>query len=302
MNSAQIRYFVETMRCGSYSRAADRQFVTSRAVSKGVHSLEEEIGRILFDTKDGIATPTKFAFAYLEPAVAFLDALDRLEAFPGRYHDHPVACKAVIRLGVSTFYARGSYYSDDDIQKAANALVEPIRCDIMRSLNGNCLYALVSGSLDAAIVLGKHNLEGCSCTTLFTHGLLAAVSECHSLARKDAIELSSFDGKDVALPLDLAYFYPLLEGTLADRGIAPRYIDVGVEPEDHQRFLDGGGIVLVTKQATLHETLHGVCLREISAPDQIALPVCFIYRKDSQNAEQIELLLNQLVRMTPAFM
>lgn len=108
VNSRQIRYFVEVVRCKSYTKAAERLFVTPRAVSKGIHGLEGEIGNKLFVNDNGSIVPTKFALGYMEPALGLLDALEALESCP---HQRPSSTSLPKPL-ISITNSRGpDYYS-----------------------------------------------------------------------------------------------------------------------------------------------------------------------------------------------
>ena len=44
MNTAALTYFLETCRCGSFSEAAERLYLSPQGISKAVRTLEEELG------------------------------------------------------------------------------------------------------------------------------------------------------------------------------------------------------------------------------------------------------------------
>jgi DNA-binding transcriptional LysR family regulator len=68
MNNRQLEYFAETVKLKSFTKAANKLFVTQSALSKAIQSLESELGTVLIDrgakdfqlTRDG---ETVFVYA-----------------------------------------------------------------------------------------------------------------------------------------------------------------------------------------------------------------------------------------------
>lgn len=73
MNIVYLEYFVAAVRVNSFKQAAGKLFVTPQAVSKGIGSLEKELGITLFE-KDGRGVKATGAALAIEPfAVHILD-------------------------------------------------------------------------------------------------------------------------------------------------------------------------------------------------------------------------------------
>ncbi|MDO4206170.1 MAG: LysR family transcriptional regulator, partial [Lachnospiraceae bacterium] len=49
MTFLQIEYFIEIVRSGSFTRAAEKLFVTHQALSLQIQAMEKELGMPLFD-------------------------------------------------------------------------------------------------------------------------------------------------------------------------------------------------------------------------------------------------------------
>ena len=49
MNNRQLEYFAETVKLKSFTKAANKLFVTQSALSKAIQSLESELGTVLID-------------------------------------------------------------------------------------------------------------------------------------------------------------------------------------------------------------------------------------------------------------
>ena len=76
MNNRQLEYFAETVKLKSFTKAANKLFVTQSALSKAIQSLESELGTVLIDrgakdfqlTRDG-----ETVFVYASEILDFFD-------------------------------------------------------------------------------------------------------------------------------------------------------------------------------------------------------------------------------------
>lgn len=86
MNLNQLYYALEINRLGSFSRAAQTLYISQSALSKSIHTLEEELEQEIFlRNMDGI-TATDFGRAFLLEAEAVMRHTDRIKelAFQAR--------------------------------------------------------------------------------------------------------------------------------------------------------------------------------------------------------------------------
>jgi DNA-binding transcriptional LysR family regulator len=80
MDDQKIRCFLETAHTLSFTKAADRLFISQSAVSRSVHALEDELGITLFDrnSKNVVLTPAgKVMMDGLEPIMQRMSALHK---------------------------------------------------------------------------------------------------------------------------------------------------------------------------------------------------------------------------------
>jgi len=85
----ELSAFVEVARWNSFSRAAEKLFVTQPAISAKIRSLEEEVGARLFDRSGGKVSLTaagkafqKYAEEALEARRAIIASLAEMERVP----------------------------------------------------------------------------------------------------------------------------------------------------------------------------------------------------------------------------
>ncbi len=77
MELYQIRYFMETVKCGSMTKAARKLFVSQPAISQALSKLESELGSPLFRREDrsfGITDTGKLLYIYAERIMFELDS------------------------------------------------------------------------------------------------------------------------------------------------------------------------------------------------------------------------------------
>ena len=79
MEIRQLRHFVEVMRLGSFTRAADAQYITQSALSRSIQGLEESVGGALINRDGKSARPTSLGATVLEHAYRVLHELDALK-------------------------------------------------------------------------------------------------------------------------------------------------------------------------------------------------------------------------------
>ena len=81
MTLVQLRHLVELSACGSYSRAAEKLFITQPALSRSIRALEDELGLRLFDRVGRRSELTPFGRELVERARRLMsDAEDLRES------------------------------------------------------------------------------------------------------------------------------------------------------------------------------------------------------------------------------
>lgn len=78
MTLVQLKHFLELAATGSFSKSADKLFITQPALSRSIQSLEEELGQRLFDRVGRKNELTAFGQSILGQARDVLDAANNL--------------------------------------------------------------------------------------------------------------------------------------------------------------------------------------------------------------------------------
>ena len=88
MNFKQLSYFQDIVRTGSFTEAAEENFISQSVMSQQMKSLEEELGVILFERKNrGFHLTRAGKFFYQKSLVTSYLRISFLhKKIPGSYH------------------------------------------------------------------------------------------------------------------------------------------------------------------------------------------------------------------------
>ena len=191
MELRQLRYFIAIVEHGSFSRAASELGRTQQALSKAIHSLEEELGVRLLDRNSQIASPTAFGKLLLEHGRAIESETRSFRSKLGQLLE---AEAGAIRLGTGPSAAGGIVARAVlDLQK----MRPRIRLDVMTGVHSELVGHLQQGRVDLAVCIETDSLELGNLTreTLGEDEYVIVCGSAHPLARKR--EVSVADLSDV---------------------------------------------------------------------------------------------------------
>lgn len=187
MDLYQVRYFLTIAETGTFSRAAERLYLSQPSLSAGIKKLEQELGVALFERGGRRTVLTAAGQAFKERATVIMAqyqaALHELKGF----NDRPtlkVGVLSTLRVSeladlVHSFQQHYPHVTLEMYDYPADALQDK----------------LPQGEVDVAItVLGPQD-DAQTSTLLFTQPLLLAVPARHPLAQRTSVRLSELDGQ-----------------------------------------------------------------------------------------------------------
>ena len=77
MNTNQLRYFVAAAECRSFTKAADKCYITQTAINQQIRALEDSLGVPLFDRSSRPISLTPAGSAFLSDARSILGRIDQ---------------------------------------------------------------------------------------------------------------------------------------------------------------------------------------------------------------------------------
>ncbi|NEP19959.1 MAG: LysR family transcriptional regulator [Leptolyngbya sp. SIO4C1] len=195
MNLYQVRYFLTIAETGSFSRAAERLYLSQPSLSTGIKKLEQELGVSLFERGGRRTVLTAAGRSFLEKAKVIMEqyqaALHELKGF----YDQPtlrVGVLSTMRVAeladlISTFQQHHPNVAielhDGTLEKLREGLEQ-----------GDIDVALTVLSLRPGTELSVHD-DSQTSTTLFRQPLLLAVPQSHPLAQRASVRLAELDGQ-----------------------------------------------------------------------------------------------------------
>lgn len=190
MDLSQLRYVVEVADASSFTRAAERCYVTQSALSHQIAALERELGQRLFVRSSRSVRATEAGTAFVARAREALRAIDGAKEDAAATAGHVVG---TLRLGVIPTVTA----IDVPAVLARFRAEHPSARVELRVGNSDALVADVrAGDLDMAFLgLREDSLpRGVSAREIGRERLVAAVPSTHVLAGSPEIALSDLAG------------------------------------------------------------------------------------------------------------
>ncbi|HEU4962637.1 MAG TPA: LysR family transcriptional regulator [Bacilli bacterium] len=187
MKLQQIRYFLEVVRWGSFSKAAAALYISQPALSKSISQLEAGLHTNLFERTHKGLVLTEQGKRFYERVKPVIEELELI------LHDtaHPR------ELAVGMLPTIGSYYFP-----ALAAVFESHRLIPSFEKTSRALYQkLDSGEVEAAIVQELVEAAGYSKRFLFAEPYLVALPTGHPLASRKEISLQDVAGEKLLFSL-----------------------------------------------------------------------------------------------------
>jgi len=183
----RLRIFLAVAQSGSFTRAAERVFLSQSAVSQQMALLEAEVRGRLFDRGARGVRLTRAGADFARQAQRVVDEMSRLEAMVGALGDAPR------ELRVGAFPSAGIELLPKAL-KAFRARRPDIRV-ALRTVNPEAaVRALTAGEVDALLLFDYSHLprdlgSAVDRLHLFDDPLLALLPKAHPAAGRDAIDL-----------------------------------------------------------------------------------------------------------------
>ena len=195
MDLYQVRYFLTIAETGTFSRAAERLYLSQPSLSTGIKKLEQELGVTLFERGGRRTVLTAAGRSFMEKATVIMEqyqaALNELK----RFNDD-----LTLRLGVvSTMKVSVLATLVSAFQQQCPHITIEIHDGNLQTLT----EALEQGSIDAAItVLSLRSTtellppaEPQVSAVLFQQPLLLAAPLSHPFAQRTSVRLADLEGQ-----------------------------------------------------------------------------------------------------------
>ena len=181
MNIDVLRTFCNLVDTGSFSKAAELNYISQSAVSQQLAKLERELSVQLISRGGGLVAPTESGKTFYNGA---REIIRRYEQLIGEVRSVEDSVRGVLRVG--TIYSVGFYLLDSFVRKFLKRYPE---VDLhMEYTQGSRIYAaVISGEMDLGVVACPEKHRSIEMIPLADEELVVAFSPKHRLAGKRTV-------------------------------------------------------------------------------------------------------------------
>jgi len=193
MEIHQLRYFVEVVRTGNFTKAAARCSVTQPTLSHQIKKLEGALGEPLIVRSRKGARATPFGEAFFKRAVTILGEVRGAEEDASAYRGEE---RGELKLGVIPTIAP---YLMPKLLSAAREALPKLTFDISEDTTENLLAAMREGQVELSLLSLPIEGEEWATEELLQDEILAVLPKAHALAKKKRLELGELVGDPIIL-------------------------------------------------------------------------------------------------------
>jgi DNA-binding transcriptional LysR family regulator len=218
MDLRQVRYFVETARLGSFTRAAERLRIAQPAVSMAIRRLEEELELTLFNRQDKRVTLTAEGETFLEHALRL--AAD-VKAAEQEMADLRGLVKGEVRIGIPPMLS--SYFFPGIISDFARRYPR-LSLSVYGDGAGRIQQMLGQGELDMGVIAERSVLESLEARHFLREEVLVCVPKEHPFAARSSVTFAEFVSEPLIFYKAGYYQRELILEKLKGSGSEPRIV------------------------------------------------------------------------------
>jgi len=253
MEFRQIRYLLEIVRCGGFSRASETLGIAQPSLSIAVKKLEDELGVTLLNRQERRISLTAEGRAFLERARQIDDlarnVVQEMEEFRGLE-------RGEIRVGIPGML--GAYYFPPIIAGFRQEY-QKLKLSVV-SDGANRIQSMVeSGELDAGIVATADFPDSLSWQPIVREEMVACVSKSHPLSAKRSITLHELSREPLFLFNEGHFQRRYLTGAMAQLALEPHVVfETNLVPLLKKIVAGGDGIATFLKIAVTEPELASI--------------------------------------------
>ena len=190
VNLDVMKTFCDLVETGSFSKAAEANYVSQSAVSQQLAKLECEFATQLITRGGGVAVATEAGAAFYRGAK---DILRRAEQVTGEIRSAADSVRGVLRVG--TIYSVGFYLLDPYVREFLHRHPE-VNLHVEYTVWNQIYAAVISGDMDLGVVACGKKHRSVEIIPLADEELVAVFPPKHRLAGRKGIGPAELTGED----------------------------------------------------------------------------------------------------------
>jgi DNA-binding transcriptional LysR family regulator len=277
MELSDLRLFCDLVETGSFSRAAERNFVSQSAVSQRLRVLERQYGQVFMERGKGKGrvTPTEAGRILYEGAKSLVHAAAELDA---RLRGLSDEIAGTVR--VATVYSVGLHALPGRL-KPFLAAHPGVNVHLEYSQTARVYQDVLSGAVDVGIVAVPTARHGMEMLPFSNEAMALICAPEHPFAALDQIKLSQLEGQPFIAFEDDIPTRGLIDQRLRAAGVKVKVVMAFDNIETLKNLVEiGTGIALVPEDTVRQEVRGGSLARVALAPeDAFRRPAGMLFKK-----------------------
>jgi DNA-binding transcriptional LysR family regulator len=184
-----MKTFCDLVDTGSFSKAAEMNYISQSAVSQQLAKLERDLSVQLLSRGGGLVAPTEAGQAFYQGAT---EILRRFESLLGEVRSAADAVRGVLRVG--TIYSVGFYLLEPFVRRFLQAHAE-VNLHVEYTRWNRIYAAVVSGEMDLGVVACPEKHRSVEIVPLASEQLVVVCSPEHRLAGREEIDIAEIAGE-----------------------------------------------------------------------------------------------------------
>ena len=190
MNFDVLKTFCDLVDTGSFSKAAQANYVSQSAVSQQLAKIEQDFSTQLVSRGGGLVSPTGAGRAFYQGAK---EILRRWEQLNGEVLSARDSVRGVLRVG--TIYSVGFYLLDPYVRRFLQAHPE-VNLRVEYTAWNRIYAAVISGEMDMGVVACPERHRFVEIIPLAGEELVVVCCPAHRLAGQKSVEMSDLKGEN----------------------------------------------------------------------------------------------------------
>lgn len=292
MQLETLKAFCDLVESGSFTRAAELNFVSQSAVSQQVRALEQRFERRLVERGGGLRVePTAAGRLLYEEGKLILARLRALEA---ELREPGGAMAGTVR--VATVYSVGLHALPPHVKQFLREHPK-VQIQVEYSRTDRVVEACLSGQIDLGIVAFPTRRRQLEVISLRDEELVVVVSPEHRLARRQTATWASLRGEafvafDRSVPTRRA-----IDRALRRHGVTVRITTEFDNIETIKRSVEAGlGVSIVPEDTVKNEVRAGTLVALPLGDERLMRPVGIIHRRRRELSAPARAFADLLVR------
>ncbi len=294
MNLDVLKTFCDLVDTGSFSKAADANYISQSAVSQQLAKLERDLSVQLINRGGGLVSPTEAGKAFYEGAH---DILRRHEQLLGEVRSAADSVRGVLRVG--TIYSAGFYLLDVYVREFLQTHPE-VTLHVEYTHSDRIYSDVISGQMDLGVVAYPEKLRAIEVIPLTREELVVVCPPNHRLAGRKTVSPRELDGEKF-----VAFTRNIPTRRALDKLLKSRRIDVEIAMEfDNTELLKRAiyveaGLSILPRDSVELEASHGdLAYVRFRDPSQWTRPVGIIRHRGKAPAPAERMFLAMLREKT----